>query len=97
MAAAVVLEVPVKGESLVDYRIYSGQLWPDEGCSLAPSCLTCPFVRCRHDYRGGENQLRAEERRRQVSEMKARGLTFREMAAELGVSMRQVARLAAMS
>lgn len=97
MAAAVVLEVPVKAESLVDYRIYIGQMWPDEGCNLAPSCLSCPFVKCRHDYFGGELQLRSEERRRQVAEMKARGLTFREMAAELGVSVRQVARLAAMS
>ena len=27
--------------------------YSDEGCSLAPSCLSCPFVRCRHDYPDG--------------------------------------------
>ena len=33
----------------------------DTGCELAPSCLSCPFVRCRYDYPDGIRGLwRAE-------------------------------------
>ena len=30
---------------------------PDQGCDLAPSCLTCPFVVCRHDVNMGKKQF----------------------------------------
>ena len=40
----------VRREALPEYANYQ-----DVGCSLAPSCLSCPFVRCRYD--------KAEEKR----------------------------------
>ena len=44
----------------VDYR--------DTGCELAPSCLNCPFIRCRYDYSDGiRGLLVALETERHVS------------------------------
>ncbi len=34
----------VRKEALPEYANYQ-----DTGCSLAPSCLSCPFVSCRYD------------------------------------------------
>ena len=34
----------VRREALPEYANYK-----DTGCDLAPSCLSCPFVRCRYD------------------------------------------------
>ena len=38
----------IRREALPEYANYQ-----DTGCDLAPSCLRCPFVRCRHDYPDG--------------------------------------------
>ncbi len=34
----------IRREALPEYANYR-----DTGCDLAPSCLSCPFVRCRYD------------------------------------------------
>ena len=34
----------VRREALPEYANYK-----DEGCELAPSCLRCPFARCKYD------------------------------------------------
>ena len=38
----------IRREALPEYANYR-----DTGCDLATSCLSCPFVRCRHDYPDG--------------------------------------------
>ncbi len=49
----------IRREALPEYANYK-----DTGCDLAPSCLSCPFVRCRHDYPDGLLGLLREDGRR---------------------------------
>ena len=37
----------IRREALPEYANYK-----DTGCDLAPSCLSCPFARCRYDKPG---------------------------------------------
>ena len=48
----------VRREALPEYAHYH-----DTGCDLAPSCLSCPFVRCRHDYPDGIRGMLREDGR----------------------------------
>jgi hypothetical protein len=38
----------------------------DEGCSLAPSCLSCPLPRCFEDLPGGQQKLALTERNAEI-------------------------------
>ena len=44
----------IRKEALPEYAAYQ-----DTGCELAPSCLNCPFIRCRYDYSDGIRGLLA--------------------------------------
>ncbi len=75
-----------------------GDIPADEGCDLAPSCLHCPFPRCRYDDPGLVRRLRHGTRRQEQSRRLAAlsaegGWTMREAAGRLGVSRRTVFRL----
>jgi hypothetical protein len=62
----------------------------DEGCSLAPSCLSCPLPECRYLLK--PKQARANLRRTRIRELFAQGLTVEQAAVELGISSRAVYR-----
>src|SRR2546421_8529179 len=36
--------------------------YPDTGCRIHPSCLTCPLVRCRYEEPGGARRLFSRDR-----------------------------------
>ena len=64
----------------------------DEGCDLFPSCLNCPFPRCRYDEprrRHMGKALRNEEMLRLYRE----GLKVERIAQRFGVSKRTVYRI----
>lgn len=67
----------------------------DTGCSIHPSCLTCPLERCVHDLKNGVRTLRINGRESQAIELRALNKTPSAIAAELGVSRRSVFRLLA--
>jgi len=92
VAAAVVLDVPDRADELVEHRIFNGPMWPD-GCDLAPSCLACPFEKCRFDEPNGAQTMRARVTRERVMQATAEGLSPRATAAAAGVSLRTVFRL----
>lgn len=70
----------------------------DTGCSVHPSCLSCPLVRCRYDEPGGVRALLSQDRDEQILALKrAGGLTADQIAARLGVSRRTVFRVLARS
>ncbi len=48
----------IRREALPEYADYR-----DTGCDLAPSCLSCPFVHCRHDYPDGIRGMLREDGR----------------------------------
>jgi len=71
---------------------------PDEGCDLAPSCLHCPFPRCRYDDPGLVRRLRhgtrRQEQARRLAALSAEGgWTMEEAAGCLGVSRRTAFRV----
>jgi hypothetical protein len=64
--------------------------WPDEGCGLHPTCLTCPYELCRYDYPGGiEGLLRAER----DATIRASKLPAKLIAAQFGVSRETIYRI----
>lgn len=73
---------------------------PDEGCDLAPSCLRCPFSRCRYDDPGLVRRLRHGVRRQEQAGRLAALLAAGELAVgqaadRLGVSRRTAFRVLA--
>lgn len=71
----------------------------DTGCDLAPSCLRCPFERCRYDEPGGIPGALRQERNEQVRAAlaEAQPHTHEEnarVAARFGLSVRSAYRIA---
>jgi predicted DNA-binding protein (UPF0251 family) len=66
---------------------------PDEGCSLYPSCQTCPLPYCRYDSPNGVSLLRADWRALEVQRLRSQGATAPEISRRLGISIRTVWRL----
>jgi len=79
----------------------------DTGCSWHPTCLTCPFERCRYDLEEEEFKAlarslrspaanaaaRAEAHKQMARELRAKGLKVYEIAAQLHVTTRTVHRM----
>ncbi len=65
----------------------------DDGCDLAPSCLNCPFPRCRFDAPGeGMRQVKGR-RDRKLVRLRQEGAGIAELARRFGVSKRTVHRI----
>lgn len=67
--------------------------WRDTGCSVWPSCLSCPLPRCVHEVPGGVAWGRAWLRGQQVLEARQRRMTVPQLARAFGLSERQVYRI----
>ena len=67
----------------------------DNGCRYAPSCLTCPFVRCRYDERGGIPGARRQERDAEIRRLREEGQAPAVIAQQVGISLRSVYRIVA--
>ena len=71
--------------------------YTDDGCHIAPRCLTCPLERCIYDYDGRDVQravsrARRDARQKQVAELLTQGLYRIEIARRIGASLRTVER-----
>lgn len=69
----------------VDYR--------DSGCSLFPSCLSCPLERCRYDEPPQREQQR--QRDKTILDLRRRGVSNMSIAAQYGLTLRSVFRVLA--
>ena len=66
----------------------------DEGCHLAPRCLSCPLPRCRHDDPDWLGRRARKERDRDIVEAwREERLTPKTLAARFGVTRRTVYRV----
>ncbi|MDD5509538.1 MAG: helix-turn-helix domain containing protein [Dehalococcoidales bacterium] len=66
----------------------------DDGCDLAPSCLSCPFDRCLYDEPGGRQCFTRKLRDREILRLFAAGNHgVAELAATFAVSRRTVQRV----
>lgn len=68
-------------------------LYIDTGCAYHPSCLECPRPVCLHDDRSLTVRLRSRTRRVHLRRLLATGLTVRQAAPKVGVSLRTAFRL----
>ena len=66
----------------------------DDGCDLHPSCLSCPFVRCRYDIPGGKRAVLNLYRDQMIATLR-RDYTVPVVAGLMGVSRRTVVRVSA--
>ena len=67
--------------------------YADEGCELAPSCLSCPFPQCVYDVPGGRQALVISRRDAEIARLfRDEHLTVRELARAFGLSRRSVQR-----
>lgn len=69
--------------------------YADTGCSLHPSCLSCPLERCRYDDPVGIRRLLSDERDRAIVALQRRGRTVGAIARQFGISRRTVFRVLA--
>ena len=73
-------------------------IYADTGCDISPKCLECPMRECRHDNPGEYRRYKHDIQDTAVlAKMRQDGLTRRETAAEFGLSLRTVYRIAARS
>ena len=71
-------------------------VYRDDGCVHHPACLTCPFPRCVHDDPVAFAALLRNDagQAAEVRRLRGEGASPPRIAAEMGVSERQVFRLA---
>ena len=67
--------------------------YSDAGCNLAPSCLNCPFVRCRYDAPQEIMRYIKGQRDREVQRLRQKGTGIVELAQRFGLSRRTVHRI----
>jgi transcriptional regulator of acetoin/glycerol metabolism len=85
------LQPPVRRDSLPEHTRYA-----DTGCSVHPSCLSCPLVRCRYEEpdagRGALSRVRDEAI---LGARREESLPIQAVARRFGVSRRTVFRVLA--
>lgn len=68
--------------------------YADSGCELAPSCLRCPLVRCKHDEPGGTSTIIGDARAREIVRMHSGGrASITQLAETYGITRRHVFRI----
>ena len=87
-------------DSPVKREIDSSDLRPeffqyrDEGCELAGSCLSCPFINCIYDEPGGKQRWAKRLRDREIARLHIdEGKNMKELAEMFEVSVRTVQRV----
>jgi hypothetical protein len=79
----------VRGDTLPEDTEYR-----DTGCSLAPSCLSCPLPQCRHDEPRSARRLGNHARDREIALLRRRhAAPIEALAATYGLTARQVYRI----
>jgi hypothetical protein len=86
------IDIPARSDGLPEMANYR-----DTGCSVSPSCLRCPLVRCKYDEPPRASLLAERRRVRQARAERVRrlldvGTSMGVAAASLGVSKRTLYR-----
>lgn len=67
----------------------------DDGCDLAPACLSCPFPDCRFDLPRGAQTIQSKSNMDRFVELRTKGASVLGAGRQLGVSKRTAQRWAA--
>ena len=78
----------VRGDRLPEETRYK-----DDGCSVHPTCLTCPLERCRYDDSRGLRAILNEPRDLSIFELRQRGVQVPELSRRFGLSRRTIFRV----
>lgn len=74
-------------------RLPENTIYVDRGCEVAPACLACPLPRCKYDEPSVARVPHWVRRRQErIIALRDRGMTAREIARTVGVSLRTVYR-----
>jgi hypothetical protein len=65
----------------------------DDGCSVSPSCFTCPLPCCRYEEPGGLRAVLNQMRDSQILTLKQQGVPIEDLALRFQVSRRTVFRV----
>lgn len=79
-----------EGVAILNLDVYR-----DTGCNLHPSCLACPLAACKYDEVPVTNRVARSEHRDRIDEacrLYAAGMTTLEVARQMGLERRTVAR-----
>ena len=68
----------------------------DDGCELAPSCLSCPLEFCKYDDPYQTERVVYSDRRLKILALKAKGLTTTSINRITGISKGVIRRIVAM-
>lgn len=68
-------------------------VFPDTGCELSPTCLSCTQARCKYDDPDWSKRLDLKERDNRIVKLRDGGLTVKQVAAKVGVSERTAYRV----
>ena len=66
--------------------------YKDTGCSFAPSCLTCPFPKCRYDLHSGIRKMGAGILSGELIHLREEGKSVAVIAQRFGVGKRTIYR-----
>lgn len=70
-----------------------GGTFPDKGCDLHDSCLSCPLPYCRYDDSMGIRRLQSNERKAEILECYKSGMQPFDIAKKVGCSRETVYRI----
>ena len=76
-----------------DRQLPENNIYRDDGCDLHSRCLTCPFIACRYDVKGGKKALMNIYRDQSIGSLRRNGKTVPDVARLLGVSRRTIVRV----
>jgi len=67
---------------------------PDKGCEFAPSCLNCPFSKCKYDEPGiGIAKIMKRDRNAEIIKRFKNGESRSDLAIAFGLSYRVIQRI----
>ena len=67
--------------------------YKDDGCSVSPSCLSCPLPRCRYEEKGGLRGMMLAMRDEELLQARIGGASIDDLATQFRVSKRTVFRI----
>lgn len=74
-------------------RLPENTRYRDTGCDVSPSCLVCPLPVCRYDLPYGIRAFKVVHHTLRVMELTREGHSRREIAQDVGVTVRTVSRI----
>jgi hypothetical protein len=87
-AASPVEQAASDGDGLPEYTIYR-----DDGCHVAPACLSCPLAACIYDHKLSQVRQKRRQRNNRIRALARGGWSSARLAEQFSLSAAQVRRI----